>query len=122
MQKAALTKLSVGVNSAINGQIRIGDVRRFRTGDEGHHCGDLLNVPIAVERCGGLLRYRPITRGGIQICIDRTRLHVVDRDARPPTSPENAWVVMRTISNDRSAIELGFGCSSEIILRQGFSG
>src|ERR1700691_3344008 len=41
-------------------------------------------MPIAVERCGRLLWYRPITRGGIQIRIDRTRLHVVDRDAPAP--------------------------------------
>jgi hypothetical protein len=38
----------LGVHSAINGQICSGDVRRFGTGDESHHCGDLLNAPIAV--------------------------------------------------------------------------
>jgi len=41
-------------------------------------------VPIAVECCGGLLRYRPIARGRIQIRVDRTRLYVVDRDAPAP--------------------------------------
>src|SRR5260370_5187466 len=66
------------------GQIRPGDVRGFRTGDERHHCGDLIYMPIPVERCGGLLRYRPITRGGVQIRVDRTRLDVVDGDAPAP--------------------------------------
>src|SRR5258708_30876059 len=75
---------ALGVHSAINSQVSSGDVRRFRTGDEHHHRGDLLNASIAVERRGGLLRYRPITRGRIQIRVDRTRLHVVDRDAPTP--------------------------------------
>src|SRR5712691_13481335 len=70
-----------GIHSAINGQIRPGHVRGLRTGDERHQGGDLFNMPISVERCGGLLRYRPIARGGIQICVDWTRLHVVDGDA-----------------------------------------
>jgi hypothetical protein len=56
---------ALGIHSAVNGQIRSGDVRRFRTGDERHHGGDLLNAPITVKRCGGLLWDRPITRGGI---------------------------------------------------------
>ena len=42
--------------------------------------GDLINMPIAVERCGGLLRHRPIARRGNQIRVDRTWLDVVDRD------------------------------------------
>src|SRR6202030_1201211 len=38
----------------------------------------------AVERCSGLLRRRPIARGGVQFRVDRTWLHVVDRDAPAP--------------------------------------
>src|ERR1700687_2895931 len=72
------------IHSAIHGKIRSRDVGGFRTGDKRRHCGDLLNMPIAVERGGCLLRYRPITRGGIQIRVDRTRLDVVDRDAPFP--------------------------------------
>src|SRR5580698_10743427 len=44
-------------------------------------------MPIAVERCGGLLRHRPIARRGIQIRIDRTWLDVVDRDSAAPKLP-----------------------------------
>src|SRR6267143_3980598 len=73
-----------GVHSAIDRKIRPGNVRGLRTGDERHHRGDLINMPIAVERCGGLLRYRPIARRGIQIRVDRTWLDVVDRDAPAP--------------------------------------
>ncbi len=73
-----------GIHSAIHGKIRPGNVRGLRTGDKRHHRSDLINAPVAVECCGGLLRYRPIARGGIQIRVDRTRLHVVDRDAPAP--------------------------------------
>src|SRR2546425_5189164 len=41
-------------------------------------------MAIAVECCGGLLRHRPIARRRIQFRVDRTRLHVVDRDAPAP--------------------------------------
>jgi hypothetical protein len=73
-----------GIHSAINGKIRPGNVGGLRTGDERHQGGDLFNMPISVERCGGLLRYRPIARGGIQIRVDWTRLHVIDGDAPAP--------------------------------------
>ena len=43
-----------------------------------------------LQCCGGFLRYSPITRGGIQIRVDRTRLNVVDRNPRLPTSLESA--------------------------------
>jgi hypothetical protein len=75
---------SSGIHSAIDCKIRAGDVRGVRTSDKCHHCGDLVNVPVAVERCGGLLRHRPIARGGIQIRVDRTWLDVVDCDAAAP--------------------------------------
>src|SRR5437867_4334256 len=73
-----------GIHSAIHGKIRPGNVRGLRTGDKRHQRSDLINVSVAVECCGGLLRCRPIARGGIQIRVDRTRLHVVDRDAPAP--------------------------------------
>src|ERR1700674_2555274 len=79
-----VSEMQLGVHAAINCQVRAGDVRRFRTGDERHHRGDLINMPIAVERCGGLLRYRPIAGGGIQIRVDRTWLDVVDCDTPAP--------------------------------------
>src|SRR5260221_14357713 len=69
-----------GIHSAIDREIRAGDVRGLRTGDERHQRGDLFNMPIAVERRSGLLRHRPVACRGIQICVDRTRLDVVDRD------------------------------------------
>src|SRR2546426_7331103 len=73
-----------GIHSAIHGKIRPGNVRGLRTGYKRHQRSDLINVSVAVECCGGLLRYRPIARGGIQIRIDRTRLDVVDRDTPTP--------------------------------------
>src|SRR5665213_3077423 len=73
-----------GIHSAIDGKIRPRNVRGLRTGDERHHRGDLIHTPVTTERCGGLLRYRPITRGGIQFRVDRTRLDVVNRDATAP--------------------------------------
>src|SRR5216683_1674351 len=73
-----------GIHAAIHGKIRPGNVRGLRTGDKRHQRSDLINAPVAVECCGGLLRYRPIARGGIQLRVDRTRLHVVDRDAPAP--------------------------------------
>src|SRR5882672_7560998 len=41
-------------------------------------------MTIAIECCGSLLRHRPIARRRIQFRVDRTRLHVVDRDAPAP--------------------------------------
>src|SRR5260370_10628430 len=40
-----------------------------------------IHTPVTIKRCGGLLRNGPITRRGIQFRVDRTGLHVVDRDA-----------------------------------------
>src|ERR1700758_5090256 len=77
-------RVSSGIHSAIHGKVRSGDVGGFRTREKRCHCGNLLNMPIAVERSGGLLRYRPITRSGIQLCVDRAWLDVVDRDAPAP--------------------------------------
>src|SRR6267378_6107661 len=74
----------LGVGSTIDGQVRAGDVRRFRTGDERHQCGDIVNTPVAVERRVGLLGRSPFARGGIQLRVDRTRLDVVNRNATVP--------------------------------------
>src|SRR5947209_7196815 len=41
-----------GIHPAINGEIRAGNVRGLRTGDERHQRGDLINMAVAVERCG----------------------------------------------------------------------
>jgi hypothetical protein len=58
-------RVGSGIHSAIHGKIRPGNVRGLRTGDKRHHRGDLIHTPVTIERCGGLLRHRPITRGGI---------------------------------------------------------
>src|SRR5580700_4952187 len=72
------------IHSAIHGKIRSGNVRGLRTGYERHQRCHLIGAPEAIECCVSLLRYRPIAHGGIEIPIDRTRLHVVDRDAAAP--------------------------------------
>src|SRR5258708_37626915 len=68
----------LGVHSAIDCQVRASDVRRFRTGDECHHRGDIVNMSIAVECGDGLLWHRPITCGGGQIPIDGGRPDIID--------------------------------------------
>jgi hypothetical protein len=73
-----------GVGPAIHRQIRTRDVRGLGTGNKRNQRGDLINMPLAVERCDGLLRHCPIARGRIQIRVDRTRLDIVDRNAAAP--------------------------------------
>jgi len=77
----------VRVGSTIHGQIRSGYVCGFRTGYERNQCGDFVHGAIAVERCVGLLWRRPITRGGIEIGVDRTRLYSVDRNGAATDFP-----------------------------------
>src|SRR5579863_5550379 len=48
---------------------------------------DLVNIPVAVQCCGGLLRHGPIARCGIQIRVDRTGLDVVDGDTAATDLP-----------------------------------
>src|SRR5580700_3261371 len=72
------------IHSAIHGKIRSGNVRGLRTGHERHQRSHLIGATEAVQCRDSLLRYRPIACRGIQIRIDRTRLHVVDRDAPAP--------------------------------------
>src|SRR5260370_815858 len=78
------SSIASGIHSAVHGKIRAGNVRGLRSGDKRHHRGDLIHTPVTIKRCGGLLRHRPITRGGIQFRVDWARLHVVDRDASAP--------------------------------------
>src|SRR5438132_7835820 len=73
-----------GIHSAIHSKIRRGNVRRVRTSDECHHRGDIVSLSIALERGRGLLWYRPITRGGVQIRFDGAGLHVIDSNAPAP--------------------------------------
>src|SRR6201999_186643 len=54
---------------------------RLRTGNKGDHGSDVINVPEAIECSGGFLWHGPLAVGGIQLRVDRTRLHIVDRDA-----------------------------------------
>ena len=86
-RQALRVRVGSGIHPASNGDIRAGNVRGLRTGDERHQRGDLINMPIAVERCGGLLRHRPIARRGIQIRVDRTWLNVIDRDTPALDNP-----------------------------------
>jgi hypothetical protein len=81
-----------GVRTAIDGEIRSGDVRRFRTRDERYQRGDLVDSSVTALRRVSLLRCCPIAPGGIQGCVDRARLDVIDRDARSPTSRDSPWV------------------------------
>ena len=95
-------RVGSGIHSAINGKIGPGDVRGLRPGDERHHRRDLINTPIAAERCGGLLRYRPIARRGIQVRVDRTRLaSSPSANFVPRTSRGSLW--LRTSSQPRPA-------------------
>src|SRR5437867_614315 len=74
-----------GIHSAIYSKICPRDIRRLRTGDERDHGSDLINATEAVECGSGLLWHCPLARGGIQLRVDRTRLHIIDRD---PPAPE----------------------------------
>ena len=78
-----------GIHSAIHGKIRPGNVRGLRTGDKRHQRGNLFNMPIAVERCGGLLRHRPLARRGIQIRVDGPGWILLTVMPRLPTSLDN---------------------------------
>ena len=68
----------------VNGEICTGDVCRLGTGDKCDQGSDLINSSVTVKRCDCLLRCCLIARSRIEVCIDRTRLHVVHRDASAP--------------------------------------
>src|SRR5437867_11006443 len=80
-----------GIHPAINGEIRAGNVRGLRTGDERHQRGDLINMPIAVERCGGLLRHRPSARAGFKTVADGPGRELMKVNPRPRASSERPW-------------------------------
>jgi len=50
-----------GVRATVDGQIRTGEVRRFRARHEGYQRGDFVNGSVAVERCIVLLGRGPIS-------------------------------------------------------------
>ena len=56
-----------GVGAAIDGQIRSGDVRRLRASDERHQRGNIVNMPVTVER-----------RVGPEGIITRLRRYYID--------------------------------------------
>src|SRR5260370_2716290 len=68
-------RLGSGNHSAIHVKVRPCYVRGLRTGDKRDQRGDLINVPIAAERCEGLLWYRPLARVAIRIPIGLTPLY-----------------------------------------------
>jgi len=76
-----MAQVDSGVGSAIDSQIRTGNIRGLRTGYERNQRGDFVHGAIAVERSVRLLWRCPITRGGIEIGVDRSRLNIIDRDA-----------------------------------------
>src|SRR5216684_2415486 len=81
-----------GIQSAINGQIRSGDVRGLGTGHERHQRGDFVSTPVPVERCSGFLRHRPIAAAGfksVSIGPGWTLFTVIPR---LPTSLDRAWL------------------------------
>ena len=80
----------LSIHSAIFGEVRPANIGGLRTGDESHHRRDLINLPVAAECCGGFLGYRPLAGCGIQIRVDWTRLNIVDRNTRHPSSLYNA--------------------------------
>ena len=77
--EAYTTSSWLGVHSAVDCQVRASDVRRFRTGDECHHRGDIVNMSIAVECGNGLLWHRPIAVCGVQIRIAEAQSGITDR-------------------------------------------
>src|ERR1700751_1378394 len=107
-----------GIHSAIHGEIRPGNVRGLRTGDKRHQRGDLIDAAKAVECCGGLLRYRPIARGGIQIGVDRTRLHVVDGN---PPGPDLSGQPLREHLDRSLCGRVGHEAGHQVTLAHGRS-
>src|SRR5580704_3103724 len=72
---------SSGVGSAVDGEVGTGNVGRFRSGDERHEGGDLVNGAVALQRCESDLGLGPIACGGVEVGVDWAGLYVVDGDA-----------------------------------------
>src|SRR5271169_2041127 len=85
-----------GVRTTVDGQIRTGDVRGLRTGDERHQRGDLINMPIAVERCGGLLRHRIMRSISSSVVSSNVFGMAVPALFTSTSSPPNAATVFST--------------------------
>src|ERR1700726_27394 len=72
------------IRSAIHSKTGPSDVGRLRPGDKRDQRSDLVDGAVAIQRSVCLLRGCPFAGSGIQICVDRTRLNVVDCDAPAP--------------------------------------
>src|SRR5258705_8007095 len=73
-----------GIHSAIHSKIRPGNVRRFRTSDECHHRGDLVNLAITPESCARLFPHPPIGPAGSAIPAQPARTRPAPRTSPPP--------------------------------------
>src|SRR5258708_10603792 len=71
-------RLGSGNHSAILVKVCPGYVRGLRTGDKRDQRGDLIDVPIAAERCEGLLWYLLLARGGILVRVLRPGARLSD--------------------------------------------
>ena len=69
------------VRSAINGQVRPGDVGSIWTCDKCDQRRDFVDMPIAAQCRSGDLRRRPVTGSWIQIGVDGARLDIIDGNA-----------------------------------------
>ena len=73
--------IGLGICTAINRQVRSGNVGRLWACDKGYQCCNLFHLTITVQCRHGFLRRRPIAGSGIKIGIDGAGLDVVHRDA-----------------------------------------
>ncbi len=83
-----------GVCTTVDSQVRARDVGGFRSGDERYHRGDVIDMPVALQRRAGNLRLRPFAGSGIELRIGGTGLNIVDGDC--PASQPLAPVPART--------------------------
>src|SRR6267142_5496986 len=87
-----LLKPRSGVHAAIDCQVRAGDVRRIRTGDERHHRGDIVHMAIAVECSRGLLRIAQSPAAGFKSVSMGPGCTLLTVMPRLPTSLDNPFV------------------------------
>ena len=78
-----------GVRATVDGQIRTGDVRRFRTSHERYQSGDFVNRSVAVEGCIGLLGRGPIAAAGFKSVSIGPGWILLTVMPRVPTSLDN---------------------------------
>jgi len=72
-----------------------------------HRGGDLLNVPVAVECGGGLLRHGPIADAGFKSVSIGPGWMLLNLMPRLPTSLDNAWVKIFTLLGSRVGYQPG---------------